>query len=612
MCGFLGSVNGGFDCRSLDQIRHRGPDSRGFEMFDVGSHRVTLGHCRLAILDLTAAGHQPMARENGTAWLVYNGEIYNHAELRNRLGPVSWAGHSDTETMLELIRQSGVDAIRNANGIFAFAYVDAARRRMWLARDCFGVKPLYYWHRGNRLLFCSELLPLQRIVSEDLDPQNLAEFLRLGYSPSPDTLLHSIRQVRPGHIVEVNLEKEVLTVREYPYANRPDAELKIDYREACRVYGELLEAAVKRQLMSDVEVGVLLSGGVDSALIARLAQKNSGYKLKSFTVGFTDNDASNEIEDARQTAALLGLDHYEVRIGFEDFAQILKQCVETVEAPVATTSLVPLHYLSNLAARSVKVVVSGQGADEPLGGYNRYQGELWRERLPRVAFDAARTVARLTRSRNDRLTKGAVALRASDDVDRFVRVYSIFDESEILALVGSAESLAAKRVRYFYDLLGCGRRRRAVERMMSVDLRMQLADNLLAYTDKITMRHSLECRVPMLDLELVRFMEALPASYRVRLGRRKIIHKDYARQVLPQTIIGRKKRGFGSPTQAWFRSQRNIRDQLLAPGTPFAGYFSLPAVERILDNHDRGYNCEKQIFMLLAIDNWMSSFLCRV
>lgn len=609
MCGLVGTVNLPLGPAELDLIAHRGPDGEGLATREVGSHQVRLGHRRLAIVDLSPNGAQPMATPDGRHLLAFNGEIYNHGDLRRRLGAVPFRGHSDTETLLHLLAGEGDAVVGDLNGIFAFAWLDVAARRLLLARDPFGVKPIYYATHGGGLCFASELAPLLQLVPREVDRQALATLLKLRFTPSPQTLFRGIRRLRPGHLLEVRLDGPVPAVRELPYIGRlPGISDPGGSEAATRRYGEHFEAAVRRQLMSDVEIGVLLSGGVDSALVAALAQRHADRPLKAFTVGFTGEGAgeADEIADAAATAAALGMEHLTVRIGFDSFLDSLRDCVAVVEEPLATTSIVPMRHLARLAAGHVKVVLSGQGADEPLGGYGRYQGELYADYVPPAAARMLRGMVRALGLKGERLNRGLDALSASDDVGRFLEAYAVFRDDEIRELTGAAPEGVRDSLSYFHGLLGLGALPAPVERMMALDLRLGLADDLLLYTDKITMRSSLECRVPILDLDLIRFIETLPARYRVGRGQGKIIHRAYARTVLPGAIVDRPKKGFWSPTRVWFRDEARLRSILLDPASRFAGYFDLKAVGRTIREHQLGYNRERHIFLLLALHFWLS------
>ena len=608
MCGILGSINRPFDQSVLSLIHHRGPDGSGLIQLSVASQHITLGHRRLSIVDLSVAGHQPMQTPCLDFSLIFNGEIYNHRDLRLSLPGVNFFGHSDTETILHHIALNGINAVRDFNGIFAFAFLDSTKAKLYMVRDPFGVKPLYYWRQGAALIFSSEIRPILKMVDDSLDHNNLAQLLYLRFSPSPDTLFRNIRKVRPGHIIEIDLSDPSLPQREYSFPSRPPVTLNIPFEDALRQYGKLFEEAIEKQLMSDVEVGILLSGGIDSALVAQYAQKHSSYRMKAFTVGYLEHHETDEINDACDTAKFLGMEHQVTRIGFSDFLEAIKKCVSIVEEPVATTSIIPMLSLSRLAADHVKVVLSGQGADELLGGYGRYQSELIHDYLPLPLIQVMRVLAKVFGVRSDQVLRALSAVQEKDDISRFLKVYSVFDNSHINRLIGREDSKSADRFRYFYDLLRVAERKHSVERMMALDLRMNLADDLLLYSDKITMHHSLECRVPILDHALVQYVESLPYTFRLKLRKSKIIHKAFARVSLPSSIIVRKKKGFLSPTNAWFRKGGPLRSILLDPSSRFASTFDLSEVSRVLKEHEQGFNRERQIFLLLSLHSWMEEF----
>ena len=613
MCGILGTVNLPFGEAALNPIRHRGPDDSAVAKTTVGRHLVTLGHRRLSILDLSPSGHQPMWTHSGRHGIIFNGEVYNHLELRNWISGVRYRGHSDTETILNYLAHRGIQSADHFNGIFAFGFVDVENQKLFLARDPFGVKPLYYWWQDGTLVFSSEIRAIRQFVHDSIDPANLAELLRLRYLPAPDTLFKTIRKVRPGHVIEIDLRHADPSIREYPFVAPPDREAPLlDRTEALERYGLLLEQAVKRQLLSDVKIGVLLSGGVDSAVVASIAQRHANYRMKAFTVGFSDRDEADEIADARETAKVAGLDHHEVRInGFQEFLDVLLHLGAILEEPLATTSVVPMFYLSLLASKHVKVVLSGQGADEAMGGYRRYQAEILRSFLPAGPLRLARKAARLAGLRNDAILRGLDSFGEPNDVRRFEAIYGVFNVDQVARLTGHRPVRASERIQYSFDLLECSRQRHSAERMMSLDLRMNLADDLLLYTDKITMHHSIECRVPLLDLDLVRFVESLPVSYRMGILRGKLLHKQFAKRILPSSIIRRKKKGFLSPTSYWFRETKLIGDILLDHRSRFASYFDLSEVRKVLKEHEAGMNRERHIVLLLSIYYWMARYLSQ-
>ena len=609
MCGILGSVNFPFSGKSLNLLAHRGPDDQGSYEDTVGRHRICLAQTRLAIVDLSATGHQPMVSVCGRYVIIFNGEIYNHLELREKLREIHFRGHSDTETILYYIAKYGLHRVNDLNGIFAFAFLDKEREAIFLCRDPFGVKPLYYWRKAEKLIFASEIRPLQQLVRDTVEPDNLATLLCLRYSPSPDTLFKNIHKVRPGHVISIELAKSDLGLAVSPFAFTPQSSVTSPtLADAVDRYGHLLQQAIRRQLMSDVEVGILLSGGIDSALVAKFAQMDHSRPMKAFTVGFKEQDESDEISDAQDTATTLGLESIVTRVGFADFLEIIHSCITIVEEPLATTSIIPMYYLAKLAARDVKVVLSGQGADESLGGYGRYQGELFHRFFPPLLAASGQHIADLFGFKNEQVRRGLSALQHSDDISRFLSAYSVFQEDKIEKLIGYRETKSQKKLQYFYDLLACASMKTSVERMMAIDLRMNLADDLLLYTDKVTMHFSLECRVPMLDLELVKYIQSLPAHFRVKIAKSKIVHRELAKRVLPEAIIKRKKKGFQSPTRKWFGGHGPVWEILLAKGSKFASYFNLSEVKKVLLTHEQGVNQERQIFLLLSLCYWLEEF----
>ncbi len=601
MCGILGTIDLPFTESALERMKHRGPDDYGLRSLSVAGHQITLGHRRLSIVDISQAGHQPMETEDGRYMIVFNGEVYNHMELRRQLRQKSFRGHSDTESILYALAENGIKALESFNGIFGFCFVDRVAAKIYIARDPFGVKPVYYKLSGNQLCFASEIRPIRMLADSTVSRDRLATLLRLRYLPSPDTIYDDISKIRPGHYLEVSLSGENVGIREIPYIPTIPAEKRISLPDALEQYDHYFSAAVERQLMSDVEIGILLSGGVDSALVAASARSKCSQKIKAFTIGFEENAGEDEINDAAQTAGFLGLDHHVVRISSQDFFTTLQECVRITEEPLATTSLIPMHFLARLAASQVKVVLTGQGADEPLGGYRRYQGELLTRYIPTSLGPLANAVIKGAKIKSSALLRGANVMTEPDTVRRFLKTYEVFSPEEIYRLTGIRESIAENRIRYFHDLLGCSQKKNSVEQMMAVDVRMNLADDLLLYTDKITMNHSLECRVPLLDLELVRFIESLPSQYRVRLKKGKIIHKKYAEKKLPPDIVHRPKKGFLSPTRKWFRQSDTLRGILLDPNSTFAAFFDQNEVKKIIERHDAGYNMERHLFLLLCV-----------
>lgn len=606
MCGILGGINIPINRDLLALIKHRGPDREAIYSDRIGENEVCLAHTRLSVVDLSEAGNQPMVSACGNYALIFNGEIYNHQELRKTLDFMDFKGHSDTETLLHLLVEHGRDVLGKLNGIFAFAFLDKRKGELLVARDPFGVKPVYYYHTRDSLIFSSEIRPIQRIVKADVSAKELGLLLNLRYLPSPYTLYKDIYKIRPGHYCVFRLRENLIEVDMKPFLSKVSGYRDISFQESVDLYGEKLKEAVARQLMGDVDMGVLLSGGVDSAMIAGLATQRTGKTMKAFTVGFDSRYKVNETGLAAETAAYFGMEHHVVKMDVSNFFDTFAECAQIVEEPLATTSFIPMYYLSRLASEYVKVVLTGQGADEPLGGYRRYQGEILKSKYPDFLFHLMKRVVETIGSKNEALLRGTRSLTMNDDILRFMNVYSLFTPEEVRRMTGiDVQEEALDLIHYYYTLVTSSEQTSA-DKMMSVDLRMNLADDLLLYTDKITMNFSLECRVPMLDLELVNYVTSLPTAYKVRKGKTKIVHKAFADRFLPKSIINRPKFGFQSPTDIWFRDKADLVESILLQGK-LRDYIAPEALSCVIAQHRKGYNREKQIFLLLSINEWLAS-----
>jgi asparagine synthase (glutamine-hydrolysing) len=606
MCGVAGLVSdaplalGGE--AALGALAHRGPDAAASQALRVGRAHAWLGHTRLSILDLSPAGAQPMKSRDGRWWLSYNGEIYNHLELRRELD-AAWRGHSDTETLVEALAAWGLEGVLpRLNGIFAFAALDTVGGKLYLARDPFGVKPMYYAEQRGTFAFSSELKALARLVGpkRELNPAALRAFLTLRFVPSPQTLLEGIRRLPPGHVLERDLASARETLR--CYAPPAQERFRGTLDEAVEGYYVLLSQAVKRQLLSDVPVGLFLSGGVDSGLVAALAAEHRG-PLPSYTVGFGAEHEACELDDAAETASLLGLEHHAVRVSAQELWEAFAKCVAAVEEPLGTPSILPMWHLAKHARRDVTVVLTGQGSDEPWGGYRRYQAELWRSRIPFPRLLALLGPLARHLPLPEFIERALASIPMADRVQRFAQIYAPFAPRLRERLTGSADpGCAAGSIRYWLDWLGDAGLP-DTQAMMAIDARLGLADNYLLYGDKISMAHSLEARVPMLDLELVRFIESLPVEYRVSFSGGKIAHKRAAERHLPAAIVRRRKKGFLLPFRTWSRTiwKERVAQILLERDTPFRR----GAVEELWREHLSGRrDWSEQLFALASFFLW--------
>ena len=610
MCGILGSIELNISETLLHSLHHRGPDGQGLEQITVCNQSVWLAHTRLSILDLSPAGKQPMQSRDGRWWVTFNGEIYNHLDLRSQVTKnksLEWRGHSDTETLVELIAANGVDkTVPKLNGMFAFAALDTLEGKLYLVRDPFGIKPLYYSEQGRGFAFSSEVRTLKELgLSDGVDHQSLQLFMTLRYSPAPTTLWKGIKRLAPGHTLCVDIASGAHDVSRYitPVTNRFAGTMD----DAVDAYRQEMQAAIHRQLLSDVPVGVLLSGGIDSALVAAMA-KDSGRDLPCFSVGFGKGHPECEIEAAAETARVLGLSFSAVEVTPDQLLDALPAIVGMVEEPLGTTSIMPMWYLVQKAREDVTVVLTGQGTDEPWGGYRRYQVEMVHRMLPwNGLWKAAKAAGGLFGTLPEFMERGLRTLPVADMSARAVEACALFSSNErALLLNNSSDGGAIERMRYWLDWMDSADCAPA-EKMMRMDARMNLADDLLLYGDKLSMAVSLEARVPMLDIELVRFVESLPLQYRVALRKTKIVHKKMAESYLPSSIVHRKKKGFGVPFGAWSRGpwQSFVQETLLDKNAPHWEALSRTGVETIWNQHLNGKpDRSRQLFSLLMLALW--------
>ena len=618
MCGIFGTNRPICEAqvsRVMALLKHRGPDSNGVEVISTGQlpGSLTFLHTRLAIQDLSSSGHQPMVSSDRRWWITFNGEIYNHNELRRRLN-VSFAGSSDTETLVEYIAAFGVDqAIQDINGIYAFGVFDVETSRLYLVRDPFGIKPLYYHFSRGTLLFASEIRPIVECMEGGtlaLNTGALDTFLALRYVPSPDTLLSDVWRLQPGHKATIDLKRSSLSISSAVQSTKSRFSGSIE--DARAGYRDVLGRAVERQLISDVPVGVLLSGGIDSAVIAAMAREHTDA-LTSFTVGFGAEYEECEIADAVETARILQIPHEQVTIEPRSMIDTLAEVVASVEEPLGTTSIMPMWYLTRLARKKATVVLAGQGNDEPWGGYRRYQIELLLQRLPLLKSAIFRPLGKFAALvRDDGYRRGLGCLGIANDVDRFSAAYALFSADELRLLGRPPKDSPVKAISYWLDQLSNGADVSAAERMMRIDTRMNLADDLLLYGDKVSMAHALEVRVPMLDPDVVAFVESLPLKYKASLRQTKIVHRQMAESYLPTDIINRPKKGFQVPFGLWCKTiwRDYIQENLLAPELAISGVLDNAGLKEIYHRHETGrFDYSRQLFALLTLSLWMEAWL---
>ncbi len=622
MCGICGQ----FNFRShepveprrikemTDVISHRGPDDEGFHI----SGDLGFGFRRLSIIDL-ALGHQPMSDAEESVWVVFNGEIYNFPELKMELqskGHV-FRTNSDTEVIIHGYKEWGCDVVAHLNGMFGFAIWDVTKRRLVLARDRAGIKLIYYELRPDGIVFGSEVRAIlaNTVKKPSLNPVALNLFLRYRYTPSPLTLFAGIQKLAPGTLLVVeNGESRIKRYWDFnPEPFDPPKSIEQAQEELLALYRK----AVRRQLLSDVPLGLLLSGGLDSGLLlALMSAEESDHK--TFSVGYgLDNDADDELGHAAFTARQLNAPNYSVQIGQSDFESILPKVIGILEEPVATASIVPMFCVCERARQYVKVVLLGQGPDELFGGYIRHlgiqYGRYWRSMpafLQRCIGGGLSTLPR-----NEAIKRALYSIGEKNRLRRYQQIFSILPATVIDSLfrdglipVGSGDEI----LRCWAELSPLMERVDELTGFSFLEIRSALPDELLMYSDKISMHHGLEARVPYLDHEVIEFAERLPGAFKVRGGERKWLHRKVCRAFLPKEVVRRRKRGFASTVvDKWFRSSLApmMNEIFLDDRSLMYAYLNPGPVQRLYHEHKQNIsNNYKILFSLVFFEQWLRQY----
>ena len=629
MCGICGKLNfdrqksadPGLLRRMMELIRHRGPDGNG-EFF---SGPISLGHLRLSIIDL-ATGAQPMSNEDDTVWVVYNGEIYNFHELRRDLEA---RGHrfkstTDTEVIVHLYEEMGDQCVSKLRGMFAFALWDERKQKLLLARDRVGIKPLYYAQTRNGLLFASEFKSLlaDPEVPRDINPRAIDRFLTYYYVPGNETLFTHISKLAPGHYMTVE-DGRVSTHQYWDLSFDHPTETK-SFSEAVEALQALLGRTVKDHMISDVPVGVLLSGGVDSSGVLSYAAGQSDSPLHTFTMGFDGENFADERPYAKLASQKFGTIHHEISMRASDFRDFLPKYVWHMEEPICEPPAIALYFVSALARQeSVKVLLSGEGGDEAFGGYQTYRNFLLLERL-KSGFGSGKGLLRKGFQAAGKLGWKRVApygdlvdlplseyylSRTASPFTPFNRAKSsLYREAFATSLAGHASDEPTRRL--FERVKDAN----LLDQMLYLDTKTWLPDDLLVKADKMTMATSVELRVPLLDFQILEFAASLPANYKVQGWKLKRILKAALSKAIPEQILNRKKTGFPVPYDHWMRNEMKdfVADTILSPNAASASYFCRKAVSQIVEAHQQGKGHAKEVFSLLVLELWHQQFMSTV
>ena len=623
MCGIFGILN--LDASPAERAAlhamarvsvHRGPDDEGFHI----DGACGIGMRRLSIIDLSG-GHQPLSNADGSLVLVCNGEIYNFRELRRELEALGhrFATGSDSEALLHGYAQWGDEVVQRLNGMFGFALWDARKKRLLIGRDRLGIKPLYIYRDGKRIAFASEAKALLALpgVETAIEPSALHPYLSLGYVPAPASLFKGITKLSPATLLAIEQGR----IKETRYWRIPHAvESGVPEAEWIERVRARLGEAVRMQMVSDVPIGAFLSGGIDSSAVVGLMAASSARPIRTYSIGFEGAAAEeyyNELPYARRVAELFGTEHREILVR-PDTAALLPRLLWHMDEPVSDSAFITTYLVSEFARREVTVILSGVGGDELFGGYRRYLGDHYQayfDRLPswlrRTATAAGR---RLPSDRHapllnfSRLAKGFLESAALPFEERYRAYVEVFPREEAAQLLGRDGAGADRIAEAFLDAPG----EDGLNRMFAVDAQTQLPDDLLLLTDKMSMAASLECRVPLLDHELVELAARMPQAVKIRGGRLKHAMKEAVSGLLPADVIERKKRGFGTPMGAWLKQDLAplMRGLLSEASVDARGWFRYPAVRELVARHESNrVDGTDRILALMNLEIWARMYL---
>jgi asparagine synthase (glutamine-hydrolysing) len=619
MCGICGELT--FDGAPVsaetmvtmrDRLEHRGPDDKGLFVSD--DRRVGLGFRRLAIIDVSPLGNQPMANEDGTVRVAYNGEIYNFQALRSRLvaSGHTFRSQSDTEVLVHLYEDVGPNFVREIDGMFAIALWDARRGRLLLARDRAGKKPLFFYRDRKRIVFGSEIKAIfaHPDVPIEMDESRVTPYLTFGYVPHPATFYRAITQVEPAGMLVIDANGTNVDERRYWHLHFPDSAIspKIDRASARDRVRELVTDAVARRLVSDVPLGAFLSAGIDSTIVVGVMSRLTNAPVKTFTIGFEDAPAFDETAAAREVANRFKTDHTEFRVK-PSAVDLIDRLVWHHDGPFGDSSAIPTFLVSQLTRQHVTVVLTGDGGDEAFAGYVRFQAALAAEKVPAIAGPILDGVlGLLPRAPHERHLLARARRFAKfmhlPLVERLIRWNTIFQD-DLVALL--QQDVRVDPLTY----IGGGHdssRISPLSRLLATNFESYLADDLLVKTDRCTMANSLEARCPFLDTALLEFVATLPDSFKLDGRRTKVILREAFADLIPPDIDRRPKTGFGVPLDAWFRGELRdyVRDVLLSPSALSRTYLRPAEVAKLIENHQQGRtNVGHRLWTLVCFERWL-------
>jgi len=593
-------------------LSHRGPDGEGFYYDDTNG--LGFGHRRLAIIDLEK-GDQPMANQERTIWITYNGEIYNYQEIREGLKRKEYRfrTNSDTEVIINAYKEYGINFLNYLRGIFAFGIWDLNKKELFIARDHLGVKPIYFYNSGKAVIFASEIkaLLLYPVYKKEIDIEALDLHLTFRHTPSPKTLFNNIFKLPPGSFLKLDFSGCHRITYYWKKVESIDRNKKIE--EWTQLLSGSIESAVKRQMVSDVPISLSLSSGTDSNLLLAIMRKYSKNPVNCFTIGFEGNKKFDEINLAKTSCNYFGGFFKNMILSANDYQEMFDKYMWQLEEPLGNESALAYYFVARLAhENSIKVLLNGQGADELFGGYHRYIGERYRFMLTIAPQLLTKPLSLLVK--NERLRRSLYTLNIADEINRFFLIYSVFIPEEKNQIYGEILKRTVELdngKNYIKPFFKQFTNHSSLDKMLYIDVRFSLPDDLLLAEDKMSMATSVEARVPYLDVNFLKIAELIPAEYKIKNFQFKYIHKKYLEKWLPKKFIKRRKIGFTNPMRTWLSNEfERYFLNLISQNTSLTKqFFNYNAVLNMYHIHKSGIkDYKRHLFLILSLEQWFRTF----
>lgn len=627
MCGIAGFIDFTHTSsveslkKMTDALIHRGPDDSGYEMLETESYQIGLGNRRLSILDLSHMGHQPYWSEDRQFGVIHNGEIYNFKEIRQELEKYNFRfkSNSDTEVILKSYMQWGVNAVHKFIGMYAFAIYDNPQKKIYIFRDRAGVKPLYYYYKKNILLFSSELKSFHHHphFDKELDMDSISQFLLLGYIPQPDSIFKHTYKLKSGHYLEISLKDKKIDEKKYwdvfDYYNSPMTNISVE--DAADEVEDLFKSAFQYRMVSDVPVGIFLSGGYDSGAIAALLEKSNHNNLNTFSIGFHEKQF-NEAPYAKQVAQYLGTTHTEYYCTQEDALRIIPQLADIYDEPFGDSSAIPTILLSRLTREKVKVALSGDGGDECFAGYPKYYGMLLCHFLDKKTPEILKCYIRYILS-NPIFLKSINVIGIHNATIRTNKLLSGFSSKSIqdiflannsyFTIKETTDLLNSDLNRNLFLCIDGKIQRDPLSEILALDYKTYMQDDILTKVDRATMSAGLEGREPLLDHRIIEFVAGLPSKYKIKGTTNKYLLKKITHKHLPEKLMNRPKHGFVIPVKHWLHHQLRelLSDYLDADFVKKQNIFNYKIIENMMNTFKAGGDLhEKKLWHLLVFQMW--------